>query len=240
MKTTTNNIEATTVKTIAILDNALTTLTRIQGNNDVELFTKYCIDFRTSLGVEVTKAGFYVIPDAYTAFIDTQFGSSTNERSKRQAAKQSLVACFDLGTHGNRAKSYLAAACKGKTALEAILPHEWAIIKTKVNKAAKELADKNKAKKVETVEVETVEVETVEVETVEVETVEVETVVQRTTPTDKTTTETNTKKVSFKANFGHQTKETAKVLFDVLEMNQDTSTMVCLARMILAKYETTE
>ena len=226
MTTNTNNVEATTVKTIALLDNALTTLTRIQGNKDVELFTKYCVDFRSSLGVEVTKAGFYVIPDAYTAFIDDQFGSSTNERSKRQAAKQSLVACFDLGTHGNRAKSYLTAACKGKTALEAILPHEWAIIKTKVNKAAKDLADKNKAKKVE------------------VEAVEVEAVVQRTTPTDKTTTETatetNTKKISFKANFGHDTKTTAQVLFDGLEMNQDTSTMVCLARMILAKYETTE
>jgi hypothetical protein len=236
MTTNTNNVEATTVKTIAILDNALTTLTRIQGNKDVELFTKYCVDFRSSLGVEVTKAGFYVIPDAYTAFIDDQFGSSTNERSKRQAAKQSLVACFDLGTHGNRAKSYLTAACKGKTALEAILPHEWAIIKTKVNKAAKDLADKNKAKKVE--------VEAVEVEAVEVEAVEVEAVVQRTTPTDKTTTETatetNTKKISFKANFGHDTKTTAQVLFDGLEMNQDTSTMVCLARMILAKYETTE
>ena len=226
MTTNTNNVEATTVKTIALLDNALTTLTRIQGNKDVELFTKYCVDFRSSLGVEVTKAGFYVIPDAYTAFIDDQFGSSTTERSKRQAAKQSLVACFDLGTHGNRAKSYLTAACKGKTALEAILPHEWAIIKTKVNKAAKDLADKNKAKKVE------------------VEAVEVEAVVQRTTPTDKTTTETatetNTKKISFKANFGHDTKTTAQVLFDGLEMNQDTSTMVCLARMILAKYETTE
>jgi len=238
MKNTTNNTEATTVKTIAILDNALTTLIRIQGNKDIELFTRYCIDFRSSLGVEVTKSGFYVIPDAYTAFIDDQFGSSTNERSKRQAAKQSLVACFDLGTHGNRAKSYLTAACKGKTALEAILPHEWAIIKTKVNKAAKDLADKNKAKKVE------VEVEAVEVEAVEVEAVEVEAVVQCTTPTDKTTTETatetTTKKISFKANFGHDTKTTAQVLLDGLEMNQDTSTMVCLARMILAKYETTE
>jgi len=238
MTTNTNNTETTTVKTIAILDNALTTLTRIQGNKDVELFTKYCIDFRTSLGVSVTKSGFYIIPDAYTAFIDDQFGSSTNERSRRQAAKQSLVACFDLGTHGNRAKSYLTAACKGKTALEAILPHEWAIIKTKVNKVAKDLADKNKAKKVE------VEVEAVEVEAVEVEAVEVEAVVQCTTPTDKTTTETatetTTKKISFKANFGHDTKETAQVLFDGLVLNQDITTMVCLARMILAKYETTE
>ena len=47
-------------------------------------------------------------------------------------------------------------------------------------------------------------------------------------------------KIKFSCNFGHDTKEQANELLDTLVLTQDISVMVCMARMILAKYETSE
>ena len=47
-------------------------------------------------------------------------------------------------------------------------------------------------------------------------------------------------KIKFSCNFGHDTKEQAIELLDTLVLTQDIAVMVCMARMILAKYETTE
>lgn len=44
-------------------------------------------------------------------------------------------------------------------------------------------------------------------------------------------------KIAFNANFGHDTKEQAEELMNTLVGTEDISTLVCMARMILAKYE---
>jgi hypothetical protein len=148
MKST--NIESTTVKAIALLNVALTTLARINNNNDAETLRRECIAFRNTLDITPCKLGNYTMPKGYQDFIDSQTTGATSDiRSRRQATTNSIIACFALDKKGSRTAAYLKEALKGKTALEAISPLEWAVLKTKVNlaeKKAKEARDTIKAK----------------------------------------------------------------------------------------------
>jgi hypothetical protein len=145
--TTTNITESTTTKGMLALSNVLDTFTRLSTNKDSELYTKQAIAFRTAINATCNKLGWYVIPQCYNDYIDTQYEGKT-ARSTRQAVKSSLVACCYLGLHGDRAKGYLDYALKGSSALESISDLEWASIKTKVNTANKKKAELAKQAKV--------------------------------------------------------------------------------------------
>ena len=114
MKTT--NIEATTVKSLSLLNTALTTLARINGNTDVEVFRKECVAFRNTLDVVPCKLGGYVMPKGYQDFIDSQTtGAASDIRSRRQATTNSIIACFALDKKGSRTAAYLKEALKYAT-----------------------------------------------------------------------------------------------------------------------------
>lgn len=140
-------------KSMDILSRNIDTFYRIAGNTDHETFRKECIAFRSGMvGVEIAKNGMYTIPKNYNDMIDGLIDG--DHRSDRQAYKSSLVACYFLGKHGTDSKAYLTKASKGKTALEALSPDEWAIIKRDVK------AEQRKAKALKAVPVVTVTTDT--------------------------------------------------------------------------------
>ena len=140
-------------KSMDILSRNIDTFYRIAGNTDHDTFRKECIAFRSGMvGVEIAKNGMYTIPKNYNDMIDSLIDGA--HRSDRQAYKSSLVACYFLGKHGTDSKAYLTKAGKGKTALEALSPDEWAIIKRDVK------AEQRKAKALKAVPVVTVTTDT--------------------------------------------------------------------------------
>jgi hypothetical protein len=161
--------EAQNVASIKVLDHAIAVFTRIAGNVDHDIFHKDCIAFRNSLaGVEIAKNGYYVMPKAQNAYIDSLITTkTTGYRSKRRAIKASIVACFYLGTNGTNTAAYLNKAKKGKIHLEALTGGDWAIIKKDCNKArdAKKKAKNAKIEAVEAVEVEAVVLDTTPIKT---------------------------------------------------------------------------
>ena len=218
------NIEATTVKSIALLSTALNTLARINGNTDAETYRKECIAFRNSLAITPCKLGFYTMPKGYQDFIDSQtVGAASDIRSRRQATTNSIIACYALDKKGSRTAAYLKEALRGKTALETITSLEWAVLKTKVNLAEKKAKETRDAAKL-----------------------------AASTPTATPSTPTaptaptapivgvgiDTTKINFSATFNQDTEKKAKIALETLEKYSDVSTIVCLARMALAKYET--
>jgi hypothetical protein len=137
--------EAQIVSSMKVLSRAIDTLARIATNKDADAFKKDCIAFRTGLvGVDVAKNGMYTIPERYNDYIDTLYDG--NQRSSRQAVKNSIVACFYLGMHGTDSKAYLDKAAKGKAHVESLDVLEWATIKksVKAEQAAKKATKKTK------------------------------------------------------------------------------------------------
>ena len=144
---TNKQIEATTVNAIKTLSLAVSTLSSIHGNTDRDLFVKQAGAFMNALKPKCDKWGVYEIPAQYNSTIDDLYSTKTSMQTRR-AVRASLVACFDLGKHGQRAVKYLEAGTlyakqKGIT-VQCIDADTWLSLKAKANAEMKKDADKAK------------------------------------------------------------------------------------------------
>lgn len=213
--------EAQIVSSMKVLTRAIDTLARIANNKDADAFKKDCIAFRSGLvGVDVAKNGIYTIPERYNDYIDTLYDG--NQRSSRQAVKNSIVACFYLGMHGTDSKAYLDKAAKGKAHVESLDTFEWATIKkaVKAEQAAKKAA---KAATTAPVVCDTTQPTTAPV------------VYDTTQPT--TAPPVQTVKVSPDAGISKDAGIRGEALYKTLFNSESEATLIYLARKILAELQ---